>query len=108
MKRWTSLVTKHPIWILVMGGLIVALAGVWGLGVFKHLSNGGFEDPDSSSIKSRDIIARELPSKRTDLIVLFTSHWAGVIDPRVSAVIKDDLTTLSNAPGVTQVVSYYS
>lgn len=108
MNWWVNLVTKRPVWILGIAAGVVALAGAWGLGVFGHLSDGGFEDPNSSSAQAAEVIAREFPSKDTDLVVLFTARSGKIADPAITAAIKDDLAKLAATPGVQQVTSTFS
>src|SRR3712207_8419010 len=38
----------------------VVFAGVWGTGVFGHMTGGGFEDPDSESSRALEVAEREL------------------------------------------------
>jgi len=108
LKWLIKLVTKYPLYVLAGGFLAVAAAFVWGLSVFGHLSGGGFDDPNSSSFKANNTIAREFPSKHNDFIVLFTTTTGSVRDPAVSNAIKADLAKIAAAPGVSRVVSFYS
>jgi uncharacterized membrane protein YdfJ with MMPL/SSD domain len=53
MYRWGSFVARRA-WLVFTAGLaLVAAAAVFGLGVFGHLGNGGFDDPGTDSAKER-------------------------------------------------------
>ena len=60
MTRWAQTVVARKWWVLSLAVLIVLISGVWGLGVFGKLSQGGFIDPGSDSAKVADIIEDNL------------------------------------------------
>ena len=105
MNRWIRLTTKRAVWILAAGAILTIVAASWGLGVFKHLSNGGFDDPTSSSAKAAAIVAREFPAEQIDLIVLFTSHSPVLSGPSAQSSLRQDISKLAAAPGVSHVTS---
>jgi uncharacterized membrane protein YdfJ with MMPL/SSD domain len=105
MNKWIYLTTKQAVWILAAGIILAAVAATWGLGVFKHLSSGGFDDAQSSSAKSATIIAREFPTKQTDLIVLFTSPSLPIADSRVLPLLRAQVDKISSTSGVSHVTS---
>ncbi|HEX3082262.1 MAG TPA: MMPL family transporter [Candidatus Saccharimonadia bacterium] len=108
MKWWANLVIRRPMWVLAAGVLLVAAAGAWGVGVFGHLSSGGFDDPSASSYKALNLITKEFPHQHTDVVVLFTSHNGPLTDPKVAAVVKADVAKIRNAAGVTTVTDWFT
>lgn len=109
MKRWSYIVETRAKWILAIGAVLVVASGYWGLGVFSHLSGGGFEDPSTSSSRAHAIIQREFAKDRVDLLVLFSAtNGTKVTDTSVAGDISERLAALRAHEGVRKVVDYYT
>src|SRR3954464_6404356 len=72
----------------------VASAGVWGSGVFWHLTGAGFEDPDSESSRAAAVAVAELGRDAADVVVLYSSADRTVDDPAFRAAVTSTLDAL--------------
>src|SRR5260370_12651755 len=66
-------ITQRRRWLVLAIGLIgVAIAAVWGTGVFRSLqSSGGFAPPNSQSQTASNVIAHPLGRDTADVVVLY-------------------------------------
>jgi len=53
--------------VLAGAGVFVAVAAVWGTGVFGSLAGAGFEDPDSDSARAAEQVKRVAEFRRASL-----------------------------------------
>lgn len=60
-------------WVLAASALFVAFAAVWGFGVFDRVSEGGFEDPGSESVRADELLEEELGHEDTDVVAVYRS-----------------------------------
>ncbi len=60
-------------WVLVASALFVVFASVWGSGVFDRVSDGGFEDPGSESMRADALLEEELGHDDADVIAVYRS-----------------------------------
>ena len=82
MFAWWGRVLVRWRWlVLAAGAAVVLLGATWGVGVFNHLTGGGFVDPASESSQAAARITAELGDQDTDLIVLYRSDTLTVDDP---------------------------
>src|SRR3954451_17731569 len=81
-------------WVVAVSLVFVVFAGVWGTGVFSHLTGGGFEDPDSESSRAAEVPFRELARDSADVVVLYRSAEATVVDPAFEAAVTGSLAGL--------------
>lgn len=109
MNKLIQLLTRRPWWVMAAGALTVVAAASYGLSVFKHLSDGGYGDPKSSSYQAQTTINEQFKDQRSDLLVLFTTeNDLLVTDPGPSAAISQRLTKLADDASVSRSVSYFS
>ncbi|NMM91214.1 hypothetical protein B2J88_44100 [Rhodococcus sp. SRB_17] len=107
MTRWAHTVVYRKWWVLSLAILIVLISGVWGLGVFGKLSQGGFIDPGSDSAKVADIIEANLGPQTPDIIAIYTPTDGRTLDdigPAVTAAVDQFKTEVSTA----SVKSYWT
>jgi len=53
LTRWAHRVVRFR-WVPVALALLILVSGAtWGRGVFDELTSGGFDDPDSESVRTR-------------------------------------------------------
>ncbi|WP_232512787.1 MMPL family transporter [Actinopolyspora erythraea] len=92
--------------MLVTALLVVVAGGVWGLGVFDRLSQGGYESPHSEAAEAGEKAERALGSGG-DVVVLYTVDEGTIDDPELGERIRG---TLAELPGsaVREVTSYWS
>ena len=81
-------------WVVAASLAFVVFAGVWGTGVFAHLTGGGFEDPHSESSKAAGVAFQELGRDSADVVVLYRSADATVDDPAFEAAVTGSLAAL--------------
>src|SRR4051812_15456851 len=81
-------------WVVALSLAFVVFAGVWGTGVFGHLTGGGFEDPHSESSRAAEVAFQELGRDSADVVVLYRSADATVDDPAFAAAVTGSLAAL--------------
>jgi len=96
--RWLVLAT-------VVG--LTVIAGVWGVGVFGALSDGGFEDPDSEAVIAAERIEQEIGDQTVDLIALYSSEQLTVDDPAFQEEVEETVAAVARRPEVEEVITYY-
>ena len=84
-------------WVVAASLAFVVFAGVWGTGVFAHLTGGGFEDPHSESSRAAEVAFQELGRDSADVVVLYRSADATVDDPAFEAAVTGSLAALPQA-----------
>jgi uncharacterized membrane protein YdfJ with MMPL/SSD domain len=92
--------------VLLVGLVVLVLAGLWGGSVSKRLSSGGYYDPHSESVRAGNEITHALGVPETDAIVLFTSA-----QPVSSPAVKNSIeTALAGVPRSSMVsaTTYWS
>ncbi|ORI23237.1 MMPL family transporter [Rhodococcus sp. 1168] len=106
MNRWASFVVSHKRWVLSIAVVVVALSGIWGLGVFGKLSEGGFIDPGSEAAEVSELVAG-LGQQTPDIVAIYTAPEGKSIDdiaPDVTAVLDG----FQNKYAVENVTSYWT
>jgi uncharacterized membrane protein YdfJ with MMPL/SSD domain len=106
LHRWSAVLVRRSRWVLAIGVLATILAGVFGVGVFGSLSQGGFDDPSSES-------ARELARERevfdnlaVDVVVIYRSPDLSVSDPAFKAEVEETLDRIP-AGTTTSVATFW-
>jgi RND superfamily putative drug exporter len=80
--------------ILVLGVLVLAVGGLWGGQVSKHLSAGGYYSTSSESARAADAINTTLGQPSADAIVLFRSDHVTVDDPAFQRSVTESLAAV--------------
>ncbi|WP_338893146.1 MMPL family transporter [Rhodococcus sovatensis] len=91
MTRWASFVVSRKRWVLTVVVVVVALGGIWGLGVFDRLSDGGYIDPSSEAAEVSTLVAN-LGQQTSDIVAIYTAPEGKTIDdiaPDVTAVLDE-------------------
>ncbi len=103
---WGGAVVRFR-WLVVVAAAVVATVGVtWGAGVFGSLSGGGFDDPQSESVRAAERAAASLGQREVDLVLLFSSETT-VDDPAFRERVQTTLADLREHPDIARVISYY-
>ncbi|GGM66878.1 hypothetical protein GCM10012275_41660 [Longimycelium tulufanense] len=105
--KWGSLVHRQRWLVLVTVLVLAVLGGVFGSGVFGHLGQGGYEDPNSEAVRASDTADAHLGRQTGDVVVVYTAPSGTVDDPALAKKINDRLNTLP-ADAVSRVVSYWN
>jgi trehalose monomycolate/heme transporter len=102
-------VFHHRRLTLLIAGLVIAAAAVWGIGVFGALqSSGGFTPPSSPSQTEANVAARAFGRDADDVIVLYTGRdHLTVASPAYRSAVTRALSRLP-ANLVTSVQTYWS
>ncbi|WP_084298430.1 MMPL family transporter [Actinoplanes friuliensis] len=103
---WGSWVARFRWPVLVLTVAAVAAAGVWGLGVFGQLSEGGYNDPGSESTRAANVVRDELGAQGGDVVVIYTPTSGGIDDAVLGQRIENTLGALPGS-AVTAVASYW-
>ncbi|WP_328725295.1 MMPL family transporter [Streptomyces sp. NBC_00259] len=104
---WTRFVTARPRLSLLFALVVTALAVFAGSGVADRMGSGGWEDPEAQSTYATEVLNREFPAARPNLLLLVESGPAGVDDPAVAAEAARLTERLAREKGVTGVGSYW-
>ncbi|PPK68072.1 MMPL family transporter [Actinokineospora auranticolor] len=94
-SSWGSVVHRRR-WLVLVATLVITLGGgLWGLGVFDKLTQGGYEDPASESARVNKIVEDELGQKPADIVLLYTAPAGKTVDdPEVSGKVTAALAAL--------------
>jgi RND superfamily putative drug exporter len=107
LHRYGDFVVRRARLLLVISGLLLAAAGVFGTGAFGSLKNGGFDDPAAESSRARQLIEARYQGE-VNLVLLVTGKSGPVDDPAVATAGKQLTTQVAAEPDVTNVLSYWT
>jgi uncharacterized membrane protein YdfJ with MMPL/SSD domain len=103
---WGSWVARFRWPVLVCTVVAVAAAGMWGLGVFGQLTEGGYNDPGSESTRAAEVVRDELGGQGGDVVVIYTPVSGGIDDAGLGQRVRTRLGALPPS-AVTAVASYW-
>lgn len=105
---WGRLMWRRRVLVLVIGVASMALAGLFGTGVFARLqSAGGFTAPGSQSTTAAVLAQRAFGRDVPDVVVLYSSKSMTVADPAYRAAVTNALARLPRRY-VASAESYFS
>src|SRR5688572_25426397 len=108
MFAWWGRAMVRARWFVLLGGLLLAVAGgLWGTGVFGQVKGGGFDDPASESSRARERIAAEVGERPADILVIWSSATATVDEPAFRSAVTGAIAAAKQRTEVAAVVSYY-
>jgi trehalose monomycolate/heme transporter len=81
-------------WVLAAAAMFVAVAAVWGTGVFGSLRSAGFDDPDSESARAAKRAEQAFGRDEADVVVLYASPDLKVDDQAFRAAAEGTLVQL--------------
>ncbi len=94
--------------VVLVGALVATiLAGVFGAGVVSKLSAGGFGDPDAEASRASRALEDDFDQGEPNFVLLVTVP-GGVDAPAVVEAGKELTAELTDEPGITQALSYWS
>ena len=94
--------------VIVGAILFMAIAAAFGGSVAKHLSNGGFDDPNAESSRARRLVDSAFHGGSPNLVLLVTAADGKVDSPSSSAAGLALTAELAREKGVTGVASYWT
>jgi len=96
--RWGRIVYRRRRLVLVVAGVAVVVAAVWGTGVFARLqSAGGFTAPGSQSQREASLAARTFGRDSADVVVIYSGR-TGAQSVRTPAARRAVTSTLAALP----------
>ena len=106
LHRWSEVLIRRTRTVLALGVLATIAAGVFGLGVFDSLGQGGFNDPKSEA--SRELAQEQdtFGNKSVDIVAIYTSKDLTVSDPEFKAQVDKTLARIP-ADSTTSVATYW-
>jgi uncharacterized membrane protein YdfJ with MMPL/SSD domain len=104
---WGSWVARFRWPVLAVALVAVVGAGVWGLGVFGELTEGGYNDPNSESAQAAEVAQAAFGEQGGDLVVIYTPATGTVDDPILGAQVRASLSALPTS-AVTATTSYFA
>ncbi len=102
--KWGSIAYRRRWVVLVATVLLTVLGGVWGLGVFDRLSQGGYEAPSSEAARADEVAEQAFGRQNGDVIVIYRGDFSNPLELKkvadhVSGFPKDDvLKTVGPVP----------
>jgi RND superfamily putative drug exporter len=107
IERWGALVARRALAVLLTGIVVTIGAAGYGLGVFDHLSQGGFDDKGSESARELSAERATFGNRGVDVVAIYTSKELVATDPEFRADVEQVVAGLT--PGTTtSVVPYYA
>lgn len=106
MKTWGRFLAARAGAVLIGGLVFVAVAAVFGLGVFGSLSNGGYDDPASESARSLITEHGTFTSHDVDIVVIYSSPSMKVSDPAFQRAVSNAITGLPKG-AIQRVTTWY-
>jgi RND superfamily putative drug exporter len=104
LQRIARLAIVAPRRILVVAGLVMVAAAIFGLPVAKSLSAGGFQDPESESARALHLLTDKFGQSDQQMLIVVNSTAAA---HRVQAgqAVTDIVEHLKQSPFVFNVSS---
>src|SRR5246127_2116758 len=93
--------------ILVVAGLVMVAAAIFGLPVAKSLSAGGFQDPESESARAIHLLTDKFGQSDQQLVILVTAP-GGAQSDQARQVASDIVEQLKRSAGVFNVTSAWT
>ncbi|WP_312034556.1 MMPL family transporter [Actinoplanes sp. TBRC 11911] len=104
---WGSWVARFRWPVLSVALVAVIGAGIWGLGVFGQLTEGGYNDPNSESTHASQTVQDAFGARGGDLVVIYTPANGKIDDPALGKRIRDRLAALPPS-AVAKSTSYWN
>ncbi|GAA4591224.1 RND superfamily putative drug exporter [Actinoplanes octamycinicus] len=101
------LTARRPKLVLLLALLLAGLAVAFSGDVVTALKTGGFDDPDSDSVRGRQVLSEHFRTADPNLVVLIGKSGGSVDDPDVRAAAQRVTQRLATADGVTVAGSYW-
>jgi trehalose monomycolate/heme transporter len=107
-QSWGHLIYRRRRLVLVIAGLAVAFAGVWGTGVFAKLQTaGGYTAPNSQSQREENLATQAFGRNGGDVAVLYSSKTLTTASPAFKSAVTNTLAALPHSR-VESTASFWS
>jgi len=108
LRALARFVFAHRRAIVVVTGVGIVAAGIFGAQVTKKTSQGGFDASTEQSIRAATVLQNDLHGGQPNLILLVTAHDGSVDSPSVAAAGRALTARLAAEPNMANVMSYWS
>ncbi|HTW14755.1 MAG TPA: MMPL family transporter [Nocardioides sp.] len=106
IERWGAYVGRRARTVLLAGLAIALAAGAFGMGVFDHLSQGGFDDKASESSRELRVEQDTFGNRSLDVIAIYSSEELTADQPEFRAAVAAVVDAIPQDL-VSAVVPYY-
>ena len=106
LHRWSGVIIRRARLVLALGILATIFAGVFGVGVFDKLGQGGFDDPASEASTELEQERDAFGNKSADVIAIYRSDDLTVTDPAFKAEVDETLAEIPDGT-TTSVMTYW-
>ncbi|MEV6716467.1 MMPL family transporter [Lentzea sp. NPDC051208] len=94
--KWGSIAYRRRWVVLIATVLLAVVGGVWGIGVFDKLSQGGYEAPSSEAARADKVAEEAFGRQNGDVIVIYRGDFANPLELKkvadhISGFPKDDV-----------------
>src|SRR5262245_26269973 len=108
LDRLARAVVRRRVAVLIGTLVFIVAAAAIGGSVSKHLTTGGFDDPNAESSQVRRLVEREFPKGATPNVVLLVTAKEGTVDSPAVADAGERLTVeVGGLPSVHGVAFSY-
>ncbi|AEV87910.1 membrane protein [Actinoplanes sp. SE50] len=104
----TRFVTRFPKLVLLITLLLAGLAVAFSGDVVSALKTGGFDDPNTDSVRGRQVLSEHFRAADPNLVVLIAKPGGSVDDPDTRAAAQRVTQRLAADPAVTVAGSYWA
>jgi RND superfamily putative drug exporter len=94
--------------VLLVSGMLVVVAGLFGGGVFGAVKSGGFTDPAAQSSQADRLLAERFGAGDANLVLIVTAGRGTVDDPAVTAAGQALTARLAADPRIVYAASYWT
>ncbi|WP_084727448.1 MMPL family transporter [Rhodococcoides yunnanense] len=106
-NRPVQFVIRHARFVVAACVLVIVVAGVWGIGVVRDLSLGGYTDPGSEAAEVDEIVEAQFGRQVPDVVILYTPEDGRSID-RIGTDVEQNLDEIDRAVLARDPVSYWN
>jgi RND superfamily putative drug exporter len=108
LTRLAEFVIRRRRWVLLGALIVFVVSGAVGGNVQKHLSQGGFEDPNAESTTAGHALQDTFGAGQPNFLLLVQARKGTVDDPAVAAAGNALTVELAKEGVIEQAVSYWS
>jgi RND superfamily putative drug exporter len=108
LERLGGAVFRQRWAVLVVTGVLLVAAGLFGSGVFGAVKSGGFTDPAAQSSKADRLLAERFGAGDANLVLIVTAGGGQVDDPAVAAAGQALTARLAADPQIAYAASYWT
>jgi uncharacterized membrane protein YdfJ with MMPL/SSD domain len=107
LQRIARLAIVAPRRILLVAGLVMVAAAIFGVPVAKSLSAGGFQDPKSESARAIHLLTDKFGQSDQQMLIVVTAP-AGARSPQARQTATEIVDQLTGSPSVFNVSSAWT